>query len=132
MTVYAAPGQPGSPATYASRYDNWIGGGRVAPVKGQYFENVSPVNGQVFTEIARSTAEDVELALDAAHAAAPAWGRTSITERSNVLLRRERKDRPAPGRASGEAAHDFFQPVKFEKLFCWTGHEYLEIELYRG
>jgi aldehyde dehydrogenase len=87
MTVYAAPGQPGSPATYASRYDNWIGGGRVAPVKGQYFENVSPVNGQVFTEVARSTAEDVELALDAAHAAAPAWGRTSITERSNVLLR---------------------------------------------
>jgi aldehyde dehydrogenase len=86
MTVYAAPGQPGSPATYASRYDNWIGGKRVPPVKGQYFENVSPVTGQVFCEVARSTAEDVELALDAAHAAAPAWGRTSITERSNILL----------------------------------------------
>ena len=52
MPVYAAPGQPGSPATFASRYDNWIGGARVAPVKGQYFENVSPVNGQVFTKIA--------------------------------------------------------------------------------
>jgi len=87
MTVYAAPGQPGSPARYPSRYDNWIGGERVAPVKGQYFENVSPVNGKPFIEIARSTAEDVELALDAAHAAAPGWGKVSATERSNVLLR---------------------------------------------
>jgi len=87
MTVYAAPGQPGSLVTYADRYDNWIGGERVAPVKGQYFENVSPVTGQVFCQIARSTAEDIELALDAAHAAAPAWGRTSITERSNILLK---------------------------------------------
>jgi aldehyde dehydrogenase len=87
MTVYAPPGQPGSPATYASRYDNWIGGERVAPVKGQYFENVSPINGKPFCEIARSTAEDIELALDAAHAAAPAWGKVSATERSNVLLR---------------------------------------------
>jgi len=85
MTVYAAPGQPGSPATYESRYDNWIGGRRVAPVKGQYFENPSPVNGRPFTEVARSTAEDVELALDAAHAAAPAWGRTSVAERANVI-----------------------------------------------
>lgn len=87
MTVYAAPGQPGSPATFASRYDNWIGGERVAPVKGQYFENLSPVNGKPFTEVARSTAEDIDLALDAAHAAAPAWGQVSATERSNVLLR---------------------------------------------
>ncbi len=87
MTVYAAPGQPGSPATYASRYDNWIGGQRVAPVKGQYFENVTPVTGQPFCDIARSTAEDVDLALDAAHAAAPMWGTTSNTERSNVLLK---------------------------------------------
>jgi len=87
MTVYAPPGQPGSPATYASRYDNWIGGERVPPVKGQYFENISPVNGKPFCDIARSTAEDVELALDAAHAAAPSWGKVSPTERSNVLLR---------------------------------------------
>jgi aldehyde dehydrogenase len=85
MTVYAAPGQPDSPATYESRYDNWIGGRRVAPVKGQYFENPSPVNGRPFTEVARSTAEDVELALDAAHAAAPAWGRTSAADRANVI-----------------------------------------------
>jgi aldehyde dehydrogenase len=87
MTVFAAPGQPGSPASYASRYDNWIGGERVAPVKGQYFENITPVTGQAFCEIARSTAEDIELALDAAHRAAPGWGRTSATERSNLLLK---------------------------------------------
>ena len=87
MTVYAAPGAPGSVAEFESRYDNWIGGTRVAPVKGQYFENVSPVNGKPFCEIARSTAEDVELALDAAHAAAPAWGRTSAGDRGDVLLK---------------------------------------------
>ena len=56
MTVYVPPGQPGSVVSFESRYDNWIGGERVAPVKGQYFENVSPVNGQVFCEVARSTA----------------------------------------------------------------------------
>ena len=73
--------------SYESRYDNWIGGERVAPVRGQYFENPSPVTGRPFCEVARSTAEDVELALDAAHAAAPAWGRTAPAERSVVLNR---------------------------------------------
>ena len=87
MTVYAQPGQPGSPVTYKPRYENWIGGEWVAPVKGQYFENPSPVNGQTFTEVARGTAEDIELALDAAHAAAPAWGKTSVAERANILNR---------------------------------------------
>ncbi|CAN5349157.1 aldehyde dehydrogenase family protein [soil metagenome] len=85
MAVYAQPGTEGSVVTYKPRYDNWIGGEYVAPVKGQYFENPSPVNGKVFCEIARSTAEDIELALDAAHAAAPAWGKTSVTERGNIL-----------------------------------------------
>ncbi|GAB3269375.1 aldehyde dehydrogenase [Kineosporia babensis] len=85
MAVFPAPGQPGSPTTFASRYDNWIGGRRVAPVKGQYFENPSPVTGKTFTEVARGTAEDIELALDAAHAAAPAWGKTSPAERANIL-----------------------------------------------
>ena len=85
MTVYAQPGTEGSKVTYKPRYDNWIGGTYVAPVKGQYFENPSPVNGKVFCEVARSTAEDIELALDAAHAAAPAWGKTSVTERANTL-----------------------------------------------
>jgi len=85
MSVYPAPGQPGSPVSFASRYDNFIGGQWVPPVRGAYFENISPVNGKPFTEVARSTAEDIELALDAAHGAAPAWGRTSVTERANVL-----------------------------------------------
>ncbi|MGJ7441479.1 aldehyde dehydrogenase [Aquipuribacter sp. MA13-6] len=85
MTVYSAPGTEGSVVSYDSRYDNFIGGEWVAPVKGRYFENPSPVNGRTFTEIAQSTAEDVELALDAAHKAAPAWGRTSPAERSIVL-----------------------------------------------
>jgi aldehyde dehydrogenase len=73
--------------TYRSRYDHFIGGDYVPPAKGGYFANVTPVTGQPFTEVARGTAEDVERALDAAHGAAPAWGRTSPTERANVLLR---------------------------------------------
>ena len=85
MSVYANPGTEGSVVSYKSRYENWIGGEWVAPVKGQYFENPSPVNGQTFCEVARSSAEDVELALDAAHAAAPAWGKTSVAERAVVL-----------------------------------------------
>lgn len=75
MTVYARPGSPDAHMSFQSRYDNWIGGQWVPPVKGEYFENVTPVTGQVFTEVARGTEEDIELALDAAHAAAPAWGR---------------------------------------------------------
>jgi aldehyde dehydrogenase len=85
MTVYAAPGQPGSIAEYRSRYDHWIGGEYVAPSSGEYFENPSPVTGQTFTEVARGNADDIERALDAAHGAAPAWGRTSATERANIL-----------------------------------------------
>src|SRR5699024_1224741 len=85
MTVYAQPGASGSVVEYKARYDNFIGGDWVAPVKGQYFENPSPVNGKPFTEVARSTAEDIEVALDAAHKAAPAWGKTSVAERAVVL-----------------------------------------------
>ncbi|PXX42116.1 aldehyde dehydrogenase [Undibacterium pigrum] len=70
---------------FAKRYDNFIGGKFVAPVKGEYFENISPVIGQAFCEVARSTAEDVELALDAAHSAKVAWGKTSPAERANIL-----------------------------------------------
>jgi len=87
MTVYQAPGTEGSVVTYADRYDHWIGGERVAPASGEYFENPSPVNGQVFTEVARGTAADIDRALDAARAAAPAWGRTSVAERALVLNR---------------------------------------------
>jgi len=87
MTVYAPPGEPGSPAKYASRYDNFIGGEWTPPVKGQYFGNPTPVTGRTFTEVARGTAEDIELALDAAHGAAPGWGRTSAADRAAVLLK---------------------------------------------
>lgn len=75
MTVYARPGTADAIMSFQSRYDNWIGNEWVAPVKGQYFENPTPVTGQNFCDVARSTAEDIELALDAAHAAAPAWAR---------------------------------------------------------
>ena len=68
-----------------SRYDNWIHGEFRAPVRGQYFSNPTPITGQHLCEVARSTAEDVELALDAAHRAAPAWGRTSATHRAIIL-----------------------------------------------
>ncbi|MGC3893553.1 acetaldehyde dehydrogenase ExaC [Pseudomonas urmiensis] len=84
---YAHPGTEGSKVSFKSRYGNFIGGEFVAPVKGQYFENTSPVNGKLIAEFPRSTAEDIDKALDAAHAAADAWGRTSVQDRSNVLLK---------------------------------------------
>ncbi len=76
-----------TPPQFKSSYDNFIGGKWTPPVRGEYFENISPVDGKAFTEVARSTSEDVELALDAAHAAAPHWNHTSATERSNILLK---------------------------------------------
>ena len=83
--IYAAPGQPGSKVTFKKRYGNYIGGKWVPPVKGQYFENVSPVTGKPFCEIPRSDAADIELALDAAHGAKVAWGKTSYAARSVAL-----------------------------------------------
>ncbi|WFP16397.1 aldehyde dehydrogenase [Citricoccus muralis] len=85
MTVYANPGTDGAVVEFKSRYEHYIGGEWVAPVKGQYFENVTPITGQVFCEVARGTAEDIEAALDAAWAAAPAWGKTSVAERAGIL-----------------------------------------------
>ncbi|MBU3697531.1 aldehyde dehydrogenase family protein [Dechloromonas sp.] len=85
--LYAAPGAAGAKIAYKAKYDNYINGQWTAPVKGQYFDVVTPVNGKVYTQAARSTAEDVELALDAAHAAFPAWGKTDATTRSNILLK---------------------------------------------
>ncbi len=87
MAIYAPPGEFGSVVDYAPRYENWIGGEWVKPVKGRYFENPTPVTGRTFTEVAQSGADDVELALDAAHGAAPAWGRTSAAERAVILNR---------------------------------------------
>ncbi len=85
MTDFVSPGQPGSKAVFLPRYDHWINGKFVKPSTGQYFENVTPVTGKVFCEVARGNAADIDLALDAAHAAAPAWGKTSATERAIML-----------------------------------------------
>ncbi len=85
--LYSAPGSPSAKLTFKPRYDNFIGGAWVAPVKGAYFANPTPVTGKIFCEVARSSAEDIELALDAAHAAAEGWGRTSVAERANILNR---------------------------------------------
>ncbi len=71
-----------------AKFDNFIGGKWVAPVRGAYFDNLSPISGKVLCQVARSTAEDIELALDAAHAAKDAWGRASAAERSNVSAAR--------------------------------------------
>ena len=71
--------------TFKSQYENFIGGKWVPPVKGQYFDNVTPITGKPFCKIPRSTAEDIELALDAAHAAKDAWGKTPVAQRARVL-----------------------------------------------
>ena len=85
--IYAAPGAAGAKIAYKAQYNNFIGGQWVAPVKGEYFDVITPISGKAYTKAARSSAEDVELALDAAHAAADAWGKTSPAERSNLLLK---------------------------------------------
>jgi aldehyde dehydrogenase len=72
---------------FKKQYGNYIGGAWVAPIDGQYFDNLTPVTGQAFTSIPRSNAKDIEAALDAAHKAKAAWGATSPTERANVLLK---------------------------------------------
>lgn len=82
---YTAPGTDGSLVTFRGRYDHWIGGEYVPPASGRYFENRTPVTGQVFCEVARGDADDIERALDAAHGAARSWGRTAASERANVL-----------------------------------------------
>jgi len=87
MTIYAQPGTPGALCSFKSRYGNYIGGEFVAPVSGQYFCNTTPVTGEVIAEFPRSNEADIEKALDAAHAAADAWGRTSVQERALVLLK---------------------------------------------
>ncbi|UQW97362.1 aldehyde dehydrogenase family protein [Rummeliibacillus sp. G93] len=83
--IYAKPNAEGAVVQFKDQYDNFIGGEWVEPVKGQYFDNISPVDGQVFTKVARSTADDIELALDAAHSAKSEWGKTSTAERARIL-----------------------------------------------
>jgi aldehyde dehydrogenase len=73
--------------TFKEKYGNYIGGQFVAPVNGEYFENISPVDGKAFTQAARSGKEDIELAVTAAEEAFKTWSKTSVTHRSNTLLR---------------------------------------------
>ena len=84
---YAHPGSEGAIVTFKSRYGNYIGGEFVPPVNGNYFTNTSPVTGGPIAEFPRSDATDIDKALDAAHAASDAWGRTSAQARSNLLLK---------------------------------------------
>src|SRR5690349_12768743 len=83
--TFAAPGETGSPVELKGRYDNFIGGEWKAPTTGEYRDNVTPVTGHPFCQVAHSSPDDVELALDAAHAAKDRWGDASVTERSRVL-----------------------------------------------
>src|SRR5487761_2014052 len=83
--TFAAPGEPGSAVTLKARYENFIGGHWVAPIDGEYRPNLTPVTGEPFCEVAHSGAADIDLALDAAHAAKDDWGQRSATERSKVL-----------------------------------------------
>jgi aldehyde dehydrogenase len=87
VASFEAPGHVDSPVELKSRYENFIGGHWMAPVHGEYSANIAPATGEPFTEVPRSTTEDVDLALDAAHAAKGAWGEASTTERSRVLNR---------------------------------------------
>ncbi|TNE78495.1 MAG: aldehyde dehydrogenase [Bacteroidetes bacterium] len=77
----------GKPVEFKPRYENFIGGKWTAPVGGEYFDNISPVTGQAFTQAARSGAADIDLALDAAHKAFETWSKSSAATRSNLLLK---------------------------------------------
>lgn len=86
-TVVKQPANLIARPSFKSRYENFIGGKWVAPVKGEYFDNISPIDGKAFTQVARSTKEDIEIALDAAHEAYKTWSKTSAAYRSNLLLK---------------------------------------------
>ncbi|SFC54403.1 acetaldehyde dehydrogenase ExaC [Pseudoalteromonas denitrificans] len=85
--IYSAPGTDDAVMNFKPRYQNFIGGQWVEPQDGQYFDNLSPVNGKKICEIPQSNEKDIELALDAAHKAKGAWGASSVTVRSNTLLK---------------------------------------------
>src|SRR5580698_7917209 len=99
-----------------SRYENFIGGKWVAPAKGGYFDNISPTTGQVICRIARSQAEDVERAIDAAHAVADQWGRTAVAERARILNRvADRMEEYLPFLAAVET-YDNGKPIRETNL----------------
>ena len=85
--LHAYPNTENSPVQFREKYDNFINGEWVAPADGEYFDNTSPIDGKVICQVARSKEADIEKALDAAHAAKDAWGKTSVAERANLLLK---------------------------------------------
>ncbi|HHF3092015.1 TPA: aldehyde dehydrogenase family protein [Vibrio diabolicus] len=85
--IYAQPGSENAIVNFKSHYDNFIGGEWVKPTGGEYFDNISPINGQAYCKVARSGEADINLALDAAHNIKAKWAKTSVTERSNILLK---------------------------------------------
>ncbi len=85
--IYAKPGCDGSVVNFKSQYANYINGSWVKPIQGNFFDNYSPIDNSLICQVARSTKEDIELALDAAHTAKLTWTKTSPTERSNMLLK---------------------------------------------
>ena len=85
--IFANPGTEGAVINFKACYENFINGQWVAPLNGCYFDNISPVNGEVFCKVPKSDQRDIDLAIAAAQKAAPAWGSTSVTERSNILLK---------------------------------------------
>ena len=85
--LYSLPNTPDAKIQFKAKYDNFIGGKWVAPLKGAYFDVITPISGRPYTKAARSGAEDIDLALDAAQAAADAWGKTAAAERANILLK---------------------------------------------
>lgn len=85
--LYPFPNTDGSKVQFRKQYDNFINGDWMPPADGEYFDNPSPIDGKVICQVARSKAADIEKALDAAHAAKDAWGKTSVTDRANILLK---------------------------------------------
>ncbi|MGP5504288.1 acetaldehyde dehydrogenase ExaC [Psychrobacter celer] len=85
--LYAYPNTESSPVQFRKKYDNFINNEWVAPIDGEYFDNPSPIDGKIICQVARSKEADIEKALDAAHAAKDAWGKTSVAERANLLLK---------------------------------------------
>ena len=98
---YVQPGRPGSIVKVQPRYENFIGGKWLPPVEGKYRTNLSPATAGPITEVPDSTPDDIELALDAAHAAKDAWGEASATSRAAVLNAVADAVEPAPGDAGG-------------------------------
>jgi aldehyde dehydrogenase len=84
---HLTPENTGFPLKLKKRYDNFIGGAWVAPVQGEYYTNLTPITGQMLCEVASSSSQDIELALDAAHDAKGAWGKMSVQARANLLNR---------------------------------------------